>query len=591
MIENLTVVIPWLRDKKTMSWLEQAVRSLPDGIPLVICPNDSKAEMCEQLNQAFQDVETDYVFIMGADDALDEDCLQFLCEAIGTADVAYPSLADYDIYSQNRIRRTRLDDEHWPAVRDAAAEAGIDLDEIAPGDEQVQELVLPAEPPSLWNLQDVNYLPGAFLATTEILRRIPQPDLLVEDWAWHFKAMASGARYVPVRDALYLYRARHDSLTNRIEKTLTEEFGGSAWPIRATIREFVYGDLFPDSDPTSRVPLAATFQVSASETQSYVRALLPARYLPGSVRNTTFDRGNLDQTPTTILLHPGVRAEEHMLPVLREQGKRVLVDVDDDYLSPSLVAWLRKTNAPKIADVWAANQPAHRRVVEAADGVICATAVLAEKYAKHNQNVIVIPNTVDARDWELPMRIEDGIIRIGWAAAAQHTPDAYLVEPALRWASEQPGVRVCLIGMDPGFDFDYTHYGFTRSVQHYRDLISILDIGLAPLHRSRMNDGKSDLKWLDYTMGGALTIASDEAAYASIRDGDDGLVARTPKQFLDALKSALDDPEGTMRMITQARERVLTERAAWRYRDIYLAACGVEPYEIRPIAPAEAVAA
>lgn len=583
MIDNLTVVIPW--DRKNRSWLDIALRSLPEGVPFVICPNDSKAEMTEQLNAAFAEIETDYVFIMGADDALDEDCLRNLCEAIGTADVAYPSLVDYDIYSQNAIRRTKDDPEAWALVEAKAAEAGLDLDLIA-GGEIREEMVLPAEPPSLWNLQDVNYLPGAFLAKTSLLREIPQPDLLLEDWAWHFKAMLSGARYVPVRSAHYLYRARHDSLTNRIEQTVKEDFGGNFGPIRQMVREYAYGSVFDDdeSDVTGRVPLAATFQVSASEAQAYLRAILPARYLPGAVRCAAFDAtGQIDKSPTTILLHPGVRAEEYMLPLLRKQGKRVLVDVDDDYLSPSLVPWLRKTNMEKVAQVWVDNQAAHRRVVAAADGVICASAVLAEKYAKVNPNVIVIPNTVDEADWELPLKIEDGEIRVGWAAASQHAPDAYLVEPAMRWASQQPGVRVCMIGLDPEWDFDYTHYGYTRSVQHYRDVLSVLDVGLAPLHPSRMNDGKSDLKWMDYTMAGALTIASREAPYASIRHGEDGLVAKTPKQFLRNLQAALDDPEGTMRMIRAARERVLMERSAWRYRDVYLAACGVEAYPIRPV--------
>lgn len=591
MIQGVTVVIPW--DKRNPNWLAIALDSLPEGIPYKLCPNDSKAEMTEMLNQAFAEVETDYVYMMGADDALDPNCLQYLCEAIGTADVAYPTLADYDVYNQNRIREVRQDPERWPEVKAAAEAAGIDLDEIAPGDEVTADRVLEAEPPGFWGLQDINCLPGTFLATTEILRRIPQMDVLLEDWAWHFKALAHGAKYVPVKDALYLYRARHDSLSNRIQKAV-DESDGNYGPIRWAVREAVYSELFaddPEADPFGRVPLAASFQVSASETQAYIRGVLPARYLPGAVHHNIVDRNNFDRTPASILLHPGAKAEELLVPILREQGKRVIVDVDDDYLSPSLVGWLRKCNATAIADSWVVNQPAHRRVVRDADAVICATAPLAYQYEKVNPNVVVIPNMIDPADWESPLRIDDGLIRVGWAAAAQHQPDAYLVEPALRWASEQPGVRVCCIGMDPGFDFNYTHYPYTRSLQHYRDVISILDIGLAPLHRSRMNDGKSDLKWLDYTMAGALTIASNGPAYASIRSGENGLVARSQLEFRSHLQFALDDPEATMGMIAAARQYVLTHRHARAMRNVYLATCGVEPYVIRPLAPVEAVAA
>jgi hypothetical protein len=266
--------------------------------------------------------------------------------------------------------------------------------------------------------------------------------------------------------------------------------------------------------------------------------------------------------------------------------RRILVDVDDDYLSPSLIGWIRKFASSELADSWVRNQPAHRAICREADAIICATPVLAYQYAKVNRNVIVIPNTVDEADWAEPMRIDDGQIRVGCALAANHKPDFYLVEEAMRWASEQPGVRVCMIGLDPEWDFAYTHYPYTRSMQHYRDLISILDIGLAPLHASRMNDGKSDLKWLDYTMAGVATIASKQPAFATIKHGVTGLVARTPREFLKNLQAALDDPEHTMRMIGAARYQILHERAAWRYRDVYLNACGVEPYPLRPTTPA-----
>jgi hypothetical protein len=214
--------------------------------------------------------------------------------------------------------------------------------------------------------------------------------------------------------------------------------------------------------------------------------------------------------------------------------------------------------------------------------VICSTPVIAYQYAKVNRTVIVIPNTIDEADWADPMRIDDGYIRVGCGLAANHKPDFYLVEEAMRWASAQPGVKVCMIGLDPEWDFPYTHYPYTRSLQHYRDLLSILDIGLAPLHASRMNDGKSDLKWLDYTMAGALTIASKQPAFATVQHGLTGLLASTPRQFLKNLQAALDDPEHALRMVGAARHQILAERAAWRYREIYLDACGVEPYPLRP---------
>jgi hypothetical protein len=418
-----------------------------------------------------------------------------------------------------------------------------------------------------------------------LLREIPQTSVLVEDWAWHFKAMASGARYVPVKDAKYLYRRNENSLSDRIDQAVADDPENHA-AIKWSIRESVYSTLFagdPEAEPIGRVPIAATFYASASETQAYVRGVIPARYLPGTVRHLTWDEPNVDRSAAVVLMHPGRRALEVLMPHAREQGKRIVVDVDDDYLSPTLVGSARKAGLSAIADSWADNQKPHKQVVREADAVICSTPTLAYRYAKLNPNTVVIPNMVDPRDWPDPMRIDDGLIRVGWAAGGQHVPDAPLVEEALRWASTQSGVVVCMIGLDPGWDFEYTHYPYTRSLQGYRDLCSILDIGLAPLVGSRMNDGKSDLKWLDYTMAGALTIASDRPAYATMEHEKTGLLARNASQFKHALKRALDDPEMTMELIGNARQHVFEERGPARWRSVYLAACGVKPYPIRPV--------
>jgi hypothetical protein len=578
-VKNVTVVIPW--DKRNPRWLEQAVRSLPPELPYVICPNDSKTEMAEQLNQAFAEATTDYCFLMNADDVLGPDCLQMLAEAIGTADVAYPSLHDYDRYHRNLMRD--LLDEIPDVAAAVADEYGIDREKL--GTKREWDVRLGAEPPSFWNLQDINHLPGVYLARTELLREIPQTSVLVEDWAWHFKAMAFGARYVPVRDAKYLYRRTENSLSDRIDQAVGDNPENHA-AIKWSIRESVYSTLFagdPEAKPIGRVPIAATFYASASETQAYVRSVMPARYLPGTVRHWTWDEPDMDRSKAVILQHPGRRALEVLMPHARKQGKRIVVDVDDDYISPTLVGEARKAGMDKIADQWTTEQPAHKQVVREADTIICSTPALAYRYEKLNPNTVVIPNMADPRDWAEPMRIDDGIIRVGWFAGMQHGPDAHLVEGALRWASEQPGVLVCVAGVQPDWDFDYVQYQYTRSLQGYRDLCSILDIGLAPLVGSRMNDGKSDLKWLDYTMAGALTIASDRPAYATIEHEKTGLLARNASQFKHALKRALDDPEMTMELIGNARQYVFEERGPARWRSVYLAACGVKPYPIRPV--------
>jgi glycosyltransferase involved in cell wall biosynthesis len=225
----------------------------------------------------------------------------------------------------------------------------------------------------------------------------------------------------------------------------------------------------------------------------------------------------------------------------------------------------------KNAELWATSQPHHKRIVGEIDGVICSTDELASRYETYAKRVFVCPNTVDPKDWPglHPARMDE-TLRIGWAAGAQHGPDATLVEPALRWASKQPNVEVVVIGVQPGWDFEYTQVAFTPSLQTYRDTLSTFDISLAPVLGGDLNECKSDLKFLEATMAGAACIASDEPAYKTIIDGTTGILARTPADFTRAVKHLVGDPSDRFSLAQNAAKYVIRERTTAGARDGYL---------------------
>lgn len=304
----------------------------------------------------------------------------------------------------------------------------------------------------------------------------------------------------------------------------------------------------------------AEFYGSPAEAQTYCRSILPARYLPGVARGAWQDGHDL--APASVWEHPG---EHHAacIDTNRKRGQRVYVDVDDNYSDPDLCDGYTPEKAA-----------AHVRIVEQSDGVITASANLAERYSKIHSNVHFIPSGVCTQEWEFPVE-PVRYLRVGWGAGTTHDSDAPLVEEAMRWVSEQKGCQVIVIGVDPGWDFAYWRYPW-MPLHSYRGLLKTLDIGLAPLQPdTELNHYRSDLKFLDYTMAGAVTIASDGPAYGlSIEHGKTGLLAKTASDFTRLVREAVEDVAARCELLIAAREHVMLKRHAAGYRSAYVEALG-----------------
>jgi hypothetical protein len=307
----------------------------------------------------------------------------------------------------------------------------------------------------------------------------------------------------------------------------------------------------------------AEFYCSPGEAQTYVRSILPARYLTGYALPIWHHPSQRDYVaPTSVWEHPG---EAHASGFLasKEYGQRVYVDVDDNYADPDLFDGYPAEKAE-----------IHRDLVRQADGVITASANLAEYYQEFNPNTHHIPNSVDTAEWEFP-QVEMRTLYVGWGAGTTHDADASLIEPAMRWVSEQKGCKPVVLGVDPKWDFSYLHYPW-MPLEAYRRMLQTIAIGLAPLlEDSSLNYYRSDLKFLDYTMAGALTIASDKPAYnQSIIPGSTGLLARTPEDFTAAVQEAVRDVEMRSEILIQARTHCMLRRHAAGHRNDYLRALG-----------------
>lgn len=265
----------------------------------------------------------------------------------------------------------------------------------------------------------------------------------------------------------------------------------------------------------------------------------------------------------------------HMME-LRSQGIRVLAECDDNYLSPQrLNIFMRKAG-------WDENdRDNHMRSVCVGDGLILSTDYLRDLYwkgltkefgKKHLPELFVCRNHVDERftPKELIPPREDGKLRIGYMGSDSHIWDVDLIYEALVEAYMN-GHEIVFVGIHPALlnpkfraskkDWsliDYTHIPWSNE---FRGTALPLDIGFAPLLVNDHTLGKSDIKWLEYALSGAATIAQNCLVYnRTAVNGETALLAGSAMEYVHQMRALIKDAGLRKRLVDNTNQYIREER-------------------------------
>jgi glycosyltransferase involved in cell wall biosynthesis len=245
---------------------------------------------------------------------------------------------------------------------------------------------------------------------------------------------------------------------------------------------------------------------------------------------------------------------------LKEEGKRLVLDLDDDYfhIDPS------NATAVRVWDRDMLGRLAHNMGV--ADLVTCCSEPLAEVLRDYAENVRVIPNGLPAqllgneRDYAAVGRP----LYVGWAGTSSTVAELPEAVRALNRISQYPregGVMVRLVGIDHrqamGLGLrgrQIGALGWVERVEHYLKAVEEFDVWVAPYRGTPFNSAKFPTKWLESSVLGIPLIASDTEAYrAVIRHGENGFLVRRDHEWGKFLKILVDDPELRQRVGMAAR--------------------------------------
>lgn len=304
------------------------------------------------------------------------------------------------------------------------------------------------------------------------------------------------------------------------------------------------------------------------------RTSQPCRAL-GELENVTVVSGSL-LTPAAhalvddadvLVLCDVVDAD--FLPIIEARRRRrhlTVYEINDHFLAPQ--PW----NPTAYLAANLISRSLSSQLARHADCLQLTVDALGRRFGHLNPRRAIFANQL----WEAPVRppgdaiasVTEGPVRIGWGGSLGHREDIKWVIPVLRGTlSRHPEVTLAIMG-DPSLRdlfawvprgrFEFNPGG---SLDTYRAFVDGLDIGLGPLLPTEFNRCRSDVKFLEYTAGGALSICSDLEPYrGSIRDGDNGLLFSDLTSLERAIERALASPARRITMARTAMREVATAR-------------------------------
>ncbi len=258
-------------------------------------------------------------------------------------------------------------------------------------------------------------------------------------------------------------------------------------------------------------------------------------------------------------------AYEQVVALARATGKPLILDLDDLLLAlpaehPDRLAG---NYAPALLPVW-------QSLLEA-DLLTVSSASLRQALLPYNPSIEVIPNYLDDSLWQLipPHQASSDTLTIGYMGGHSHTPDLALVEPALLQLTEKYPQRIHFQfwGIQPPASlaaFSSVDWFPPRSAK-YADFVDFFqqqqaDILIAPLGEGQFYTCKSAIKFLDYTALGCPGVYSRVAPYVeAIQDGQDGLLALTPAEWLDSLSRLVESPSLRLELARNAQRKVAAD--------------------------------
>lgn len=308
-------------------------------------------------------------------------------------------------------------------------------------------------------------------------------------------------------------------------------------------------------EPRERMVVAATMLppqggVSDVRVIEPVAALGTDPSLFSMVRNESDITTMLEGAPHVAILHRPLLAGEAGLGRLRallRQGFLIVTEFDDH---PAFLEG-RGINVDELLTFTAAH------------ALQTSTEPLAAALAHYNPEVAVFPNAIG--ELVAPVNFTDPDRMTLFFGALNREEDWAPFMPVINEVLRAVGPRLRLLVLHDQRFFDaletrHKEFVPTSDYATYRTRLAEAEVSFMPLADTEFNRGKSDLKFIEASAARVVSLASPVVYEQSIRDGETGLLFRSPDHLRMQLLRLLAYPDAAKRLAESARAEVAAER-------------------------------
>lgn len=262
--------------------------------------------------------------------------------------------------------------------------------------------------------------------------------------------------------------------------------------------------------------------------------------------------------------HVDAAAHSLMMAVSKLYGTKFIIDDDDNTfaIDPENPFWVNMSHDHAFI---------MQRIMRTAPYICTTTEALASVFRERTEadaKVFVVPNYIPDT-YQSPKPNNEDIV-IGFHGGSAHYIDFEEtgILPALRRVMiEHKNVRLKSVGVPikayvPRKRYELVDVKFGRKFVTELFPTMQFDIGIAPLRKTLFAEGKSNIKWQEYTRMGALFVGSNVGPYTSVTNGI--LTENTEQAWYEALTKAVEDEEYRRATVEKAQQELQDN---WRLED------------------------
>ena len=293
----------------------------------------------------------------------------------------------------------------------------------------------------------------------------------------------------------------------------------------------------------------------------------------------------LKECDVAVIPRPVSEEASSMISALKSLSppKKVIVDFDDNIfdinpLSPHYRDFGTSEVVVDTVKVWSDGKDSFdigrninkietsKKILEAVDAVTVTTEELANVYREFNENVYVLPNSLDFSTWKPVRIVKDGTVRVTWHGGCSHYDDLLEIKPVFESVAKNHkalSLEIC------GHEFkgifknihprQYNFHGWVPTEVHpYYQALLNADVAVIPLKDDLFNRCKSSIKWVEYSALQIPCVARNIPPYSEvIEHGETGFLYNNNEECEMYLEKLINDPAIRTRIGKQAYHYVV----------------------------------